>query len=165
MVVFNIEESIGSQESGKKKKKKGKQPDQLVVFSLYLPLRMPVKLIILPQSINMMKVDYQSHDEEECNAVADKGLFKSTNWFLDSGANSHFCHNTDYFIQYERIDKNALTAYNDNKLPIIRKETVKITVVGPRNRHTRFHVINVNYLSVVRLNILSPHTLNNQSEI
>jgi hypothetical protein len=61
---------------------------------------MPVKPIILPQSINMMKVDHQSHDDdkEECNAVADKGLFKSTNWFLDSGANGHFCHNTDYFI-------------------------------------------------------------------
>jgi hypothetical protein len=46
-----------------------------------------------------IKVDHQSHDDkEECNAVADKGLFKLTNWFLDSGANSHFCHNTDYFI-------------------------------------------------------------------
>ena len=40
---------------------------------------MPVKPIMVPQSINMMKVDHQSHDEEECNAVADKGLFKSTN--------------------------------------------------------------------------------------
>jgi hypothetical protein len=61
--------------------------------------KMPVKSIILPQLINMMKVDHQSHDnKEECNAVADKGLFKSTNWFLDSGVNGHFCHNTDYFI-------------------------------------------------------------------
>jgi hypothetical protein len=60
----------------------------------------PVKPIMVPQSINMMKVDHQSHDDdkEECNAVADKGLFKSTNWFLDSGVNSHFCHNTNYFI-------------------------------------------------------------------
>ena len=48
----------------------------------------------------MMKVDYQSHDDskEECNAVVDKGLFKSTNWFLDSGVNGHFYYNTDYFI-------------------------------------------------------------------
>jgi hypothetical protein len=30
--------------------------------------------------------------------VADKGLFKSTNWFLDLGANGYFCYNTDYFI-------------------------------------------------------------------
>jgi hypothetical protein len=126
---------------------------------------MPVKPIILSQSINMMKVDHQSHDEEECNAVADKGLFKSTNWFLDSGANSHFYHNTDYFIQYERIDENALTAYNDNKLSIIGRGTVKITVVSPRNRHTTFRIINVNHLPAVRLNILSPHALNNQSEI
>jgi hypothetical protein len=62
---------------------------------------MPVKLIMVPQSINMMKVDHQSHDDdnkEECNAVTDKELFKSTNWFLDSGANGHFCYNTDYFI-------------------------------------------------------------------
>jgi hypothetical protein len=43
LVVSNIEELTGSQESGKKKKKKGKQPDQLVVFTLYLPL--PVKPI------------------------------------------------------------------------------------------------------------------------
>jgi hypothetical protein len=57
---------------------------------------MPVKPII-PQSINMMKVDHDN-DKEECNAVADKGLFKSTNWFLDSGVNGHFYHNTDYFI-------------------------------------------------------------------
>jgi hypothetical protein len=39
----------------------------------------PVKPIMVPQSINMMKVDHQSHDKEECNAVADKELFKSTN--------------------------------------------------------------------------------------
>jgi hypothetical protein len=52
------------------------------------------------QSINMIKVDHQSHDDdkEKYNTVADKGLFKLTNWFLDSGANGHFCHNTDYFI-------------------------------------------------------------------
>jgi hypothetical protein len=110
-----------------------------------------------------MKVDHQSHDDdkEEYNAVADKGLFKSTNWFLDSGANGHFCHNTDYFIQYERIDKNALTAHNENKLPIIGRGTVKITVISPRNRHTTFHVTNVNHSPAVRLNILSPHALNN----
>jgi hypothetical protein len=56
--------------------------------------------IIVPQLINMIKMDYQSHDndKEEYNAVADKGLFKSTNWFLDSGTNGHFCYNTDYFI-------------------------------------------------------------------
>jgi hypothetical protein len=102
---------------------------------------MPVKPIILPQSINMMKVDHQSHDnKEKCNAVADKGLFKSTNWFFDSGANGHFCHNTDYFIQYERIDENALTIYDNNKLPIIGRGTVKMTVVNPRNRHITFHV-------------------------
>jgi hypothetical protein len=42
---------------------------------------MPAKPIIIPQLINMIKVDYQSHDndKEECNAVADKRLFKSTN--------------------------------------------------------------------------------------
>jgi hypothetical protein len=63
-------------------------------------LNMENQPIMVPQSINMMKVDYQSHgnDKEEYNAVTDKGLFKSTNWFLDSGANSHFCYNTDYFI-------------------------------------------------------------------
>jgi hypothetical protein len=122
---------------------------------------MPVKPIMVPQSINMMKVDHQSHDEKECNAVADKGLFKSTNWFLDSGANGHFCHNTDYFIQYERIDENALTAHDENKLPIIGRGTVEMTVVGPRNRYTTFHVTNVNHLPAVRLNILSPHALNN----
>ena len=58
----------------------------------------PVKPIIVLQSINMIKVDHQSYDKEKCNAVADKGLFKSTNWFLYSGANGHFCYNTDYFI-------------------------------------------------------------------
>jgi hypothetical protein len=129
LVVFNTEKSTESQESGKKKKKKkkGKQPDQLIISILYLPPRMPVKpidwsddltclgmenqpingsqempakLIMVSQSINMMKVDHQSHDDdkEECNAVADKGLFKSTNWFLDLGVNGHFCYNTDYFI-------------------------------------------------------------------
>jgi hypothetical protein len=124
---------------------------------------MPVKPIILPQSINMIKIDHQSHDndKEECNAVTDKGLFKSTNWFLNSGANGHFCHNTDYFIQYERIDKNALTTHDNNKLPIIGKGTVEITIINPRNRYTTFHITNVNYSLTVRLNILSPHTLNN----
>jgi hypothetical protein len=39
---------------------------------------MPVKPIILPQLINMIKVDHDN-DKEEYNAVADKGLFKSTN--------------------------------------------------------------------------------------
>jgi hypothetical protein len=99
---------------------------------------MPIKLIILSQLINMIKVDYQSYDndKEECNAVADKRLFKSTNWFLNLGANGHFCYNTDYFIQYERIDKNALTAYNENKLSIIKKGIIEMTVVSPRNRHT-----------------------------
>jgi hypothetical protein len=127
---------------------------------------MPVKPITLPQSINMMKVDHQSHDDKkECNAVTDKGLFKSTNWFLDSEANGHFCHNTDYFIQYERIDENALTAHDENKLPIIKKGTIKIIVVSPRNRHITFHVTNVNYSPAVRLNILLSHALNNQSEI
>jgi hypothetical protein len=58
----------------------------------------PVKPIILSQSINMIKVDHQSHDKKECNAVADKGLFKSTNWFLNLGVNGYFCYNTDYFI-------------------------------------------------------------------
>jgi hypothetical protein len=33
---------------------------------------------IIPQSINIMKVDHDD-DKEKCNAVADKGLFKSTN--------------------------------------------------------------------------------------
>ena len=100
MVVSNTEKPTGSQESGKKKKKKGKQSNQLIVSILYLSLRMPVKPIILSQSINMIKVDHQSHDneKEECNAVTDKRLFKSTNWFLNLGANDHFCHNTDYFI-------------------------------------------------------------------
>jgi hypothetical protein len=127
---------------------------------------MPVKPIILPQSINMIKVDHQSHDnKKECNTVTDKELFKSTNWFLNSGANGHFCHNTDYFIQYERIDKNALTAHDENKLFIIERGTVEITVINPRNRHTTFHVINVNYLPAVRLNILLSYALNNQSEI
>jgi hypothetical protein len=81
LVVFNTEELIRSQESGKKKKKREKQPDQLVIFTLYLPLKMPVKPIILPQLINMMKMDYQSYDndKEKYNAVTDKGLFKSTN--------------------------------------------------------------------------------------
>jgi hypothetical protein len=118
---------------------------------------------MVSQLINMMKVDHQSHDDkEECNAVVDKGLFKSTNWFFDLGANGHFCYNTDYFIQYERIDENALTAYNENKLFIIRREIVEMTVVSPRNRHITFHVINVNHLPAVRLNILSPYALNNQ---
>jgi hypothetical protein len=132
-----------------------------------LPPRMPVKPIILPQSINIMKVDHQSHDDdkEKYNAVADKGLFKSTNWFLNSGANGHFYYNTDYFIQYERIDKNALTAHDNNKLLIVRKGIVKITVISPRNRYTTFYVTNVNHLLAVRLNILSPHALNNQSGI
>jgi hypothetical protein len=97
--------------------------------------------------------------------VADKRLFKSTNWFFDLKANSHFCHNTDYFIQYERIDKNALTIYDENKLPIIKRGIVKMTVVNPRNRHITFYVTNVNHLSAVRLNIFLLHTLNNQSEI
>jgi hypothetical protein len=44
-----------------------------------LPLRKPVKPIILSQLINMIKVDYQSHNKEEYNAVVDKELFKSTN--------------------------------------------------------------------------------------
>jgi hypothetical protein len=61
---------------------------------------MPVKPIILPQLINMIKVDYQSYDNDkkEYNTVTNKGLFKSTNWFLNSEANDHFYHNTDYFI-------------------------------------------------------------------
>jgi hypothetical protein len=100
LVVFNIKEPTGSQESDKKKKKKRKQPDQLIIFTLYLPLRMPVKPIILPQLINIIKVNYQSYDndKEECNAVANKELFKLTNWFLNLGINGHFCYNTDYFI-------------------------------------------------------------------
>ena len=108
-------------------------------------------------------MDHQSYDndKEECNVVADKGLFKSTNWFLDSGANDYFCHNTDYFIQYERINENAFTAYNNNKFLIIEKGTVKMTVVNPRNRHITFYIINVNYLPAVQLNILLPYTLNN----
>jgi hypothetical protein len=123
LIISNTEKPTRSQESGKKKKKKGKQPDQLIVSTLYLPPRMPVKPIdwfndllclsmenqpingsqempvkpIIPQSINMMKVDHDD-DKEECNAVTDKGLFKSTNWFLDLGANGHFYYNTDYFI-------------------------------------------------------------------
>jgi hypothetical protein len=114
----------------------------------------------------MIKVDHQSHDDKkECNAVVDKGLFKSTNWFLDLGINGHFYHNTDYFIQYERIDENVLTAHDENKFPIIEKGIVEMTVIGPRNRHTIFHVTNVNYSPAVRLNILLPHALNNQSEI
>jgi hypothetical protein len=131
----------GSQESGKKP-------------------RMPIKPIILSQSINMIKVDHQSHDDdkEEYNAVADKRLFKSTNWFLNLGINGHFCHNTDYFIQYERIDKNALTVYDENKLLIIRKKIIKITIINPRNRHITFYVTNVNHSPAVRLNILF-HTL------
>jgi hypothetical protein len=112
----------------------------------------------------MMKVDHDN-DKEECNAVADKGLFKSTNWFLNSGANGHFCHNTDYFIQYERIDKNALTAHNENKLPIIGRGIIEMTVIGPRNRYTTFHITNVNHSPAVRLNILLSHALNNQSGI
>jgi hypothetical protein len=125
--------------------------------------KMPVKPIMIPQSINIIKVYHQSHDndKEKCNAVTDKGLFKSTNWFLNLGANGHFCHNTDYFIQYERIDENALTTHNNNKLPIIEKEIVKMTVISPRNRHTTFYVINVNHSLAVRLNILLLHALNN----
>jgi hypothetical protein len=48
----------------------------------------------------MIKVDYQSHDndKEKCNAVADKRLFKSTNWFLNLRAKSHFYYNINYFI-------------------------------------------------------------------
>jgi hypothetical protein len=123
--------------------------------------------IMVPQLINMMKVDHQSHDDdkEKCNTVADIRLFKSTNWFLDLGANGHFCYNTDYFIQYERIDENVLTAYDENKLLIIKRGTVEMTVISPRNRHTTFHITNVNHLPAVRLNILLPHTLNNQSGI
>jgi hypothetical protein len=125
--------------------------------------KMPVKPIILPQLINMIKMDHQSHDndKEEYNAVTDKELFKSTNWFFDLGANNHFYYNTDYFIQYERIDENAFTTYNENKLSIIGKEIVKMTVVSPRNRHVTFYVTNVNYLSAIRLNILLLHVLNN----
>jgi hypothetical protein len=72
----------------------------------------------------MIKVDHQSYDnnKEKCNAVADKKLFKSTNWFLNLGVNNYFYYNINYFIQYERIDKNALTVYNDNKLPIIKNK-------------------------------------------
>jgi hypothetical protein len=58
---------------------------------------MLAKLIILSQLINIMKVDYDN-DKEEYNAVADKRLFKSANWFFDLGVNGHFCYNTDYFI-------------------------------------------------------------------
>jgi hypothetical protein len=47
-----------------------------------------------------MKVDYQSYDDykEKCNVITNKGLFKSTNWFLDSGINDYFYYNTNYFI-------------------------------------------------------------------
>ena len=139
----------------------------MVISTLYLPSRISIKPIILPQLINIIKINHQSHDngKKEYNAVIDKELFKSTNWFLDSGANSHFYHNTDYFIQYERIDENALTVYDDNKLPIIKRGTVEMTVVGPRNRHTIFYVTNVNHSLAVRLNILSLYTLNNQLRI
>jgi hypothetical protein len=69
-------------------------------FDNLLCLSMENQSIMVSQLINMIKVDHQSHDndKEKCNAVADKGLFKSTNWFFDSGANSYFCYNTDYFI-------------------------------------------------------------------
>jgi hypothetical protein len=122
LIVSNTEKPTKSQESGKKKEKKEKQPDQLVISTLYLPppikpidwsddlpclgmknqstnesQKTPVKPITLSQSINMIKVDHDN-DKEECNTVADKKLFKSTNWFLDLGTNGHFCHNTDYFI-------------------------------------------------------------------
>jgi hypothetical protein len=41
---------------------------------------MPIKLIMIPQLINMMKMDHQPHDnKKKYNAVIDKGLFKSTN--------------------------------------------------------------------------------------
>jgi hypothetical protein len=76
-------------------------PVKLINWFDNLPcLNMENQPIIVPQLINMIKMDYQSHDndKEEYNAVADKGLFKSTNWFLDSGTNGHFCYNTDYFI-------------------------------------------------------------------
>jgi hypothetical protein len=36
-----------------------------------------------------------------------------------------------------------------------------MTVISPRNRHITFHVINVNHLLAVRLNILLSHVLNN----
>jgi hypothetical protein len=41
----------------------------------------PVKPIMVPQSINIIKVDHQSHDDdkEKYNVVADKELFKLTN--------------------------------------------------------------------------------------
>jgi hypothetical protein len=63
-------------------------------------LSMENQPIMVPQSINMIKVDHQSHDndKEEYNAVANKGLFKLTNRFLNLEANDHFCYNTDYFI-------------------------------------------------------------------
>jgi hypothetical protein len=69
-------------------------------FDDLLCLGMKNQLIMVSQLINIMKVDHRSHDndKEECNTVIDKGLFKSTNWFLNLKANDHFCYNTDYFI-------------------------------------------------------------------
>jgi hypothetical protein len=48
----------------------------------------------------MIKVDHQSYDndKEDYNVMTDKKLFKSTNWFFDSGVNNYFCHNINYFI-------------------------------------------------------------------
>jgi hypothetical protein len=79
-----------------------------------------------------------------------------TDWFLDSGANAHFCNDGTVFIKYKPIcdQHTAKVAGSNQHLPIHGIGTVDITLQSIYGKRL-LRVTDVYYSPLIRINVLS----------
>jgi hypothetical protein len=137
--------------------KKRKDNEQEPICTLITLSSQPIKEIPIANTIEeipMVNVsEYESNEYEQ-----DKDLnHQITNWFLDSGANAHFCNDRTAFIKYKPICEKhniAKVTGSNQHLLIMGIGTVDITlksIYGTR----LLRVTNVYYSPLIRINVLS----------
>ena len=129
------------------KLREGYEQEQIKELTSLLPLK--------PIATSMVnEYDSQSESEVKMDNVPNHLI---TDWFLDSGANAHFCNDRSAFIKYKPICEKHNTAKgagSNQHLPIMGQGTVDITLKSIHGTRT-LRVTNVYYSPLIRINVLS----------
>src|SRR5450755_4638140 len=104
-------------------------------------------------------------DQSDSDNEPDNTEISQVDWFLDSGANAHFCNDLTQFVKYYPVNQRcANMAINATHMPIKETGVVEIklkSTYGPKT----LKMENVFYSPDIRINVLSPAVIYNKSGI
>jgi hypothetical protein len=120
-------------------------------------LNVAIEEVTDPMDIDQSSISDSKHEFEPGRHQAD--------WYLDSGANAHFCSDLSQFTQYRPLpNRSANLAISAANMPIQGIGTVEIDLESAHGINT-LKVRDVYYSPEIRINVLSPSVIFSKSGI